>query len=95
MDDVRTLIQVHPQDTVAVVRRAVAAGERLDLDGISLTVLEPIDQGHKIALVDHHNGDPVIRYGHQIGLATEEIRPGSHVHVHNLRTVRGLRGGAA
>jgi len=31
----------------------------------------------------------VIKYGTSIGVATDDVRPGEHVHVHNLRSVRG------
>jgi altronate hydrolase len=89
------LIRLHPADTVAVCRRAVAAGEQLKVDGGSVVALDATAPGHKIAIAHHRPGDPVVKYGHQIGLATEEIEPGRHVHVHNVRTVRGLPGSTA
>ena len=88
------LIRLHPADTVAVCRRAVRAGQRLALDGKQLTALEPIAQGHKIAIARHAPGELVVKYGHGIGLATREIPPGSHVHIHNIHTVRGRPGSA-
>jgi len=33
-------------------------------------------------------GDPVVKYGEVIGYATTGIRPGQHVHVHNVRSDR-------
>jgi len=50
---------------------------------------EPIPSGHKIALVDIALGDPVIKYGSAIGLATTTIHTGAHVHTHNLSSSRG------
>lgn len=85
------LIRLEPRDTVAVCRTAVAAGTRLQLDGEVITALDPIPQGHKIALVAHGMGDEVVKYGHPIGVATRPIGAGEHVHVHNLATVRGRR----
>jgi altronate hydrolase len=84
------LIRLHPADTVAVCRRAVEAGELLHSDAGALAALDQIPQGHKIALVAHRGGDPVVKYGRPIGTAIHDIEAGSHVHVHNLRTVRGL-----
>ena len=31
-------------------------------------------------------GDPVIKYGARIGTATQDIAPGEHVHLHNMRS---------
>jgi altronate dehydratase small subunit len=35
------------------------------------------------------HGDSIIKYGEVIGVATREIAPGQHVHVHNLESRRG------
>ena len=80
-----TLIRVHPEDTVAVALRPVAAGERLVVDGVEL-VAEAIAQGHKIALTPHAAGDIARKYGQPIGRATAPIAAGEHVHSHNLAT---------
>lgn len=40
--------------------------------------------GHKIAVRAVAQGDPVIKYGHVIGYATQDIAVGDHVHSHNL-----------
>ncbi|MBP5383444.1 MAG: altronate dehydratase [Lachnospiraceae bacterium] len=69
-------IQIHEKDNVAVALQPV--------DG-----KEPVEPGHKIALQDIRKGDPVIKYGYPIGIATEEIPAGSHVHTHNMRTCLG------
>jgi (2R)-sulfolactate sulfo-lyase subunit alpha len=47
-----------------------------------------IPLGHKIALKAHLNNDSVIKYGHDIGRVIENIKPGEHVHTHNLKTKR-------
>ena len=83
------LILLDPSDSVAVCRRAVQEGEEQSCAGHTVVVLEAIAQGHKIALRAHEPGDTVIKYGRPIGVASAAIRPGDHVHVHNLRTVRG------
>jgi altronate dehydratase small subunit len=51
--------------------------------------LQPIPFGHKIALVDIEADQPVIKYGEVIGLATEKIARGQHVHVHNVEGLKG------
>ena len=87
-----TVLRIHPADNVAVALSDVPAGTPLDLpDGVplSFTAREAIPFGHKVALVPIRAGEPVIKYGATIGLATANIVPGQHVHVHNLRSVRG------
>ncbi|MDP1993088.1 MAG: SAF domain-containing protein [Syntrophales bacterium] len=34
-------------------------------------------------------GDLIVKYGEPIGIATQDIRIGQHVHVHNLESARG------
>lgn len=49
-----------------------------------LVAQEPIPAGHKIAIQEHQRGQPVIKFGWTIGQAQAAIRPGEHVHSHNL-----------
>lgn len=55
---------------------------------MELKALEDILLGHKISLQDHKVGDPVIKYGHDIGRVVADIEKGQHVHIHNLKTRR-------
>ena len=43
--------------------------------------------GHKIAVRAIAAGAPVRRYNQIIGIATQDIAPGQHVHTHNLAFV--------
>ena len=45
-----------------------------------------LDDGHKYALCDIKKGEDIIKYGNPIGHATEDIKKGEHVHVHNVKT---------
>jgi altronate hydrolase len=78
----KLLVQIHPDDNVAVAPQAIAAGTRDD----SGLVFTDIPAGHKAALRAIAPGKPVIKYGFPIGIATGPIAPGEHVHVHNVRT---------
>lgn len=84
---------IHPQDNVAVALRDLAPGDALEMaEGTpqpAIIAQEAIPFGHKVALAPITNGATVIKYGESIGLATADIQPGEHVHVHNLRSVRG------
>src|SRR6478672_1559459 len=77
------VIRIHPSDNVAVAIHALAAGERLALDGESVITGEAIAPGHKVALRDIEEGEPVVKYGYPIGAATTRIPRGTWVHSHN------------
>ncbi len=59
-----------------------------DNSSFHLTSKMDVPIGHKVALVAIKTGDTVIKYGQDIGKAVADIKPGEHVHVHNLKTKR-------
>ncbi|MGZ7174696.1 UxaA family hydrolase [Burkholderia gladioli] len=76
-------IKLHDEDDVLIARGAIAAGTILaEFD--DLVASAEIPPAHKIACRDVAQGAPVRRYGQIIGFATQAIRAGEHVHVHNL-----------
>lgn len=82
-------IRINREDTVAVALRPLEKGSCFSVDGEKVTVTEDIPQGHKFALCDIRQGEPVMKYGARIGLAKEDIRKGGWVHTHNLKTALG------
>jgi len=56
---------------------------------IDITLVQTIPFGHKFALKDIESGEPIIKYGEVIGLATVKVMKGMHVHVHNTEGLRG------
>ena len=83
---------LHPRDNVATALCPLDAGRTVHLPGTfpagSLLLREPIAMCHKFALRDIAADEPIIKYGESIGLATQAIRSGEHVHVHNLVSAR-------
>ncbi|MDQ4077551.1 MAG: altronate dehydratase family protein, partial [Chloroflexota bacterium] len=81
-------IRLHPRDDVAIAKGHLPVGTRLllDTEGVptEVRVERLIPSGHKIALRDLDQGEPIRRYGQIIGFATQPIATGEHVHVHNL-----------
>lgn len=82
-------IKIHEDDNVIVALKTIAAGETVTVDGEKITAKEEIPAGHKMAVCDRKAGDPVIKYGCQIGLAKEEIGKGQWIHTHNIKTALG------
>ena len=79
-------IKINELDNVAVALTDIKKGSIIDGACCNLTVSEDIKRGHKISLCRITKGSPVIKYGNRIGVATCDINPGSHVHVHNIKT---------
>ncbi len=83
------VIRIHQEDNVAVALRPLKKGETIDIAGASITTLEEIPQGHKVAIKPVKNGENIIKYGFRIGYAKEDIQVGQWIHVHNLKTALG------
>lgn len=75
-------IRLHPLDDVVITRRQLVSGMFLSEEELQVVGLIP--PGHKVAVRDIKAGAPVRRYGQIIGFASQPIRRGQHVHVHNL-----------
>lgn len=76
------VIRLNPNDNVVVAVTQLPAGMAIDAERI--TTQNPIPFGHKVATQAIKKGEPVRKYGQVIGVASADIPPGSHVHVHNL-----------
>ena len=84
------VIVLNPDDNVATAVRQLESGEAISIDGdTNITVFHPVPMGHKLALRDIPLGDKIIKYGEVVGRATADIKPGEHVHVHNVEGLRG------
>lgn len=55
--------------------------------GVLLKNSEGVPLGHKVAIQDIPKGKSIIKFGHVIGIATELIPKGAHVHTHNVSYV--------
>lgn len=80
-DNVATALEIIKAESIVGVRK----GSEL----ISLVVHEDIPFGHKFAIMKIDTGTKIIKYGQVIGAATKDIEPGTHVHVHNVESLRG------
>lgn len=86
-------IHLHPLDTIAIVTGDVCCGQTVSISGgtqldaesgAQLVAKDNIPRFNKIALVPIAAGEPVLRYGLPIGLATTDIAAGQFVHIHNI-----------
>jgi altronate dehydratase small subunit len=81
-------IVINEKDNVATALKTLRAGARVSVEAGGLvqevTVLSEIPAGHKFALQEIGEGEPVIKYGEPIGRSTVKIAAGDYVHVHNV-----------
>jgi altronate dehydratase len=81
--------QISSEDTVATCLTEVVEGPvslNHDASIQHLEAIEAIPVGHKIALKDIKRGEPVLKYSVVIGAASEDIKKGSWVHLHNMKS---------
>jgi len=83
-DTISLVIRLNPADNVGVARTAIAKGVAITIDGEAVIAQVDIPSGHKMALSAIAPGEPVLKYGQVIGVATAVVAPGEHVHLHNL-----------
>jgi galactarate dehydratase len=82
LDETAAALLLNPMDDVAVARRRIAKSEPTGLPGVSANQLIP--RGHKVALRAIPAGTVLRKFGQVIGVATQDIAAGDHVHLHNL-----------
>lgn len=88
------LVHDHRDNVGVVVVEDLAAGTDMlgvvtqDDSDFRMQARQAIPIGHKIALKDLAVGDPVIKYGEDIGKIVAPVAKGEHVHTHNLKTKR-------
>ena len=86
---------LQPTDDVAVLKRSVRAGERVEFfdstptrnakpETRNVIATRDIAPGHKVALHDIASGAPVKKYGQIIGFARGAIKAGDWLHTHNI-----------
>ena len=76
------LIVLNGNDNVGVSQFIIP--EKTKIEGHDISTLDPIPFGHKVCLKEIKKGDPIIKYDQIIGFALNDIKPGEHVHSHNL-----------
>ena len=84
----RNAMIIDAKDNVAVAIEPIAKGDNAvyvcEGREVSLPALEDITIYHKLATRDIAKGEPVVKYGEHIGIASRDIQAGEHVHVHNV-----------
>ncbi len=71
------LLQLHPDDNIAVLTVSLEAGRELETPGPgTVTLREPIEFGHKVATTTIPAGERIRKFGQTIGLCHADDRTG-------------------
>ena len=76
------VIRLHTIDNVVVAARNLTKNQKIPTENI--VCRNAIGQGHKIAVAAIARGENIRKYGQTIGVATQDIQAGEHVHSHNM-----------
>lgn len=82
-------IRIHSRDNVAVAIHSLSAKETVRVGDTDILLQNDIPAGHKFALTQIGEGQPVVKYAYPIGTAKCTIEAGCHVHTHNARSGLG------
>ena len=77
-----TTIRLHGNDNVVVARSDILEGS--EIAGEAVAARQMVPAGHKIATQAIAKDAPVRKYDQIIGFASADIKPGDHVHTHNV-----------
>ena len=70
-------IKINPADNVVVALHPIAKGTAVPVENTTVTAVEDIPQGHKMAIAPIKTDENVIKYGFPIGHATADAVPGT------------------
>ena len=79
-------LKLSPVDTVVTLLESVERGVAIEIDGVHYSFDRQLNLGDKLALIDHQLGEAIVKYGVSIGSASQCIKKGEWVHLHNLRS---------
>jgi altronate hydrolase len=82
----KSTIQIHSTDNVAVALRDLQQGEQIEVGGQLVQLAQDVVRGHKFAITLIDSGQNIIKYGLPIGHALATILPGEHIHSQNAKT---------
>ena len=88
----RRSLMIHPSDVVVCVLEDAQKGDTVQLaSGQEIVLLEDIEFAHKVCIRDMKAGEPVIKYGEEIGYMLMDVKRGSWIHNHNRGCDRGRK----
>ena len=88
---IRAVVLDPDKDNVAVALAGLEAEETINLKSGPVTLKEKIPYQHKFSIKHIGAAEKIIKVGEFIGEATSYIKPGYHVHIHNMKGLRARK----
>ena len=85
VENKRNTLLLDPKDNVIIALRDLTEGSLISQN--SIITKTPVPSGHKVSVCKIPAGEPILKYGHTIGIASRPIEEGEHVHSQNLKMV--------
>jgi len=78
-------VHINEKDNSVISLFELKEGDFIVLpDGKEVKIFENVPPSHKIATYALKAGDPIIKYGEEIGIAACDIPQGGWIHAHNI-----------
>jgi altronate hydrolase len=84
---IQSFIVMDSRDNCATALAPLTQGNIVDYNETKIPLHDDIPLAHKFAIAPIAQGDLVLKYGHIIGRAIQEIAIGEWIHVHNVQSV--------
>lgn len=83
-------VVLNPGDNIGVALMSLKSGVNVKIYGQDTTVkiTESVPYQHKFSIRQIGAGERILKDGVVIGKATQDIKQGQHVHVHNMTGLR-------
>lgn len=79
------ILKIHPEDNVLVALTDLKKGEKVELDGLHLTLQDDVPAKHKFAQQELAPEKPIFMYGTLVGKAVSTIPAGSVLTTQNVK----------
>lgn len=89
MSEAPKWLWLHEEDNVVMALSDFDPGSTVTVDGTTIVLLDIVPYGHKFAVKPIFADGLVIKFAETIGAAKRGINIGEHVHVHNIKSLRG------
>lgn len=87
----RSIIIDPQKDNVACLLEPAQKGDTIQTPNGEITLREDVDFAHKVNITDLAKGQPVYKYGVEIGYMLVDAPCGTWIHNHNMGCDRGKK----
>ena len=77
---------MNSNDNCATALENISKDNKFEINNFILRINQEIPLGHKFALLSIKKGELIWKYGEIIGVATQDIKEGDWIHIHNIKS---------